>query len=436
MTDDIEPTEDLPLPRNARLFVAFRVLFNARFYYPVLAVLFVDLGLTMEQYALLNVAWAAAIVVCELPLGALGDQIGRKPLVVGAAVIMVIEMCVLGFAPTGDSTLLFWVLLGNRVLSGMAEAAASGVDEALAYDSLADAGRSAEWPRVLRWLGQWRSGAMAFAMIVGGLVYDPSVTGFDQSTTARFPIYLTLVLAVGALITALRLREIRPQEALPSVRENARAIGRAGRWIAASRFALVIILFGLAADTSVRIVLTFNSAYLRWIHIPEAFFGFASAGTSLLGILAAPIAERRVARHGPLANYSLSLGMILVGLVGIATVDSWWGIVFLIPMSLAMRFGAFFDSEYLNRAVSSAQRATVLSFRSLAYNLGYGAAGWAFAVAMRSIAGGSAPPSGSPQESQTFIDALAWIPPGFVLFCVPVLIFALRVPELRERTRP
>ena len=40
--------------RNIPLFIAFRVFFNARFYYPVLGVLFLDLGLTLEQYALLN----------------------------------------------------------------------------------------------------------------------------------------------------------------------------------------------------------------------------------------------------------------------------------------------------------------------------------------------------------------------------------------------
>ena len=434
MTETPSPAVE-PLPRNANLFVAFRVFFNARFYYPVLAILFVDLGLTMEQYALLNVAWAVSIVVCELPLGALGDHIGRKPLVVAAAAIMVIEMCVLGFAPTGNSEALFWVLLANRALSGLAEAAASGVDEALAYDSLADAGRSEEWPRVLARLARWRSGAMAVAMIVGALVYDPAVTGFDQKTSARFPVYLTLVLAVCALVTALRLREIRPKKALPSLGDNLRAIGRAGRWIAASRFVLVIILFGLAADTSVRVVLTFKSAYLRWIEIPEALFGVLAAATSLLGIVAAPIAERRVRNHGPLANYALSLTMIVVGLIGIAMVDHWWGIVFLIPMSLAMSFGGFFDSQYLNKAVDSAQRATVLSFRSLAYNLGYGAAGWAFAFAMRTIAGGSAPPSGSMEESRVFIEALAWIPPGFVLFCAPVLLYALRVKELRGAAR-
>ena len=74
-----------PLPRNARLFCWFRVFFNARFYYPVLAVFFVDLGLTLDEFAILNVAWAASIVFFELPLGALADRIGRRPLVVAAA---------------------------------------------------------------------------------------------------------------------------------------------------------------------------------------------------------------------------------------------------------------------------------------------------------------------------------------------------------------
>ena len=89
------------MPGNVRAFLAFRVLFNARFYYPVLAVLFVDLGLTLDQYAWLNVAWAGSIVLCELPLGALADRIGRRPLVVGAAWLMVMEMAVLAFALAG-----------------------------------------------------------------------------------------------------------------------------------------------------------------------------------------------------------------------------------------------------------------------------------------------------------------------------------------------
>jgi len=70
--------------RNWRIFLWFRVLFSARFYYPVLAVLFLDLGLTATQYTLLNVAWAAASLFSDVPAGVLADRIGRKPLLVAA----------------------------------------------------------------------------------------------------------------------------------------------------------------------------------------------------------------------------------------------------------------------------------------------------------------------------------------------------------------
>jgi MFS family permease len=111
------------LRRNLPLFIAFRVLFNARFYYPVLGVLIMDLGLTLEQYALLNVIWAGTIILLEIPTGALADVIGRKRVVVLASMLMVAEMVVFAFAPRGDW--MFWFLVLNRLLSGAAEACAS-----------------------------------------------------------------------------------------------------------------------------------------------------------------------------------------------------------------------------------------------------------------------------------------------------------------------
>src|SRR5271155_4939395 len=85
--------------RNWGRFVLFRVLFNARFYYPVLAVLFLDLGLSATEYTLLNFAWALAIVAVDLPAGVLADRIGRRPLIVAAAASMVVEMILLCVAP-------------------------------------------------------------------------------------------------------------------------------------------------------------------------------------------------------------------------------------------------------------------------------------------------------------------------------------------------
>src|SRR5271170_6003434 len=142
--------------RNWRRFVLFRVLFNSRFYYPVLAVLFLDLGRSATEYTLLNFAWAIAIVFTDLPAGVLADRIGRKPLVVTAAAFMVMEMFLLSVAPRDGGLVLLLCCLANRILSGMAEGMASGADEALVFDSLAERGRSDEWPKVLDKVMRWQ----------------------------------------------------------------------------------------------------------------------------------------------------------------------------------------------------------------------------------------------------------------------------------------
>jgi hypothetical protein len=51
----------LDISGNPKRFVLFTVFYNARAYYPVLAILFLDLGLTLDQFVLLNLVWAATI---------------------------------------------------------------------------------------------------------------------------------------------------------------------------------------------------------------------------------------------------------------------------------------------------------------------------------------------------------------------------------------
>jgi len=204
--------------RNVRLFIAFRVCFNSRFYYPVFTILFLDFGLTLDQFALLNAAWAAAIVLLEIPSGALADTIGRRKLLVVTGILMVIEIALLCFVPLGNASLLFAVFILNRILSGAAEAAASGADEAIAYDSLKKEGDARDWPRVLE--KQMRMQAIAYigAMSLGAAVYDPALmqrlmnllglgVNLTQDITLRFPLYLTFIMAIMTLLVTLRMEE-------------------------------------------------------------------------------------------------------------------------------------------------------------------------------------------------------------------------------------
>ncbi|MEE4165901.1 MAG: MFS transporter, partial [Desulfocapsaceae bacterium] len=226
--------------RNIRLFIAFRIFFNSRFYYPVFTILFLDYGLTIEQFALLNTVWAITIVCSEVPSGALADLLGRKQLLVITSLLMVVEISVIAFVPISSITVVFWAFLLNRVLSGLAEAMASGADEAIAYDSLVESGNPEHWPKVLSLQMRLKALAGIISMTVGAMLYDPEMvnrllafsgvtTTVSQQVSMRFPVYLTLVLAFLSLWTTLNLRETGQEREKAGQRISTAAVWQAGR---------------------------------------------------------------------------------------------------------------------------------------------------------------------------------------------------------------
>jgi len=377
---------------NIRYFIAFRIFFNARFYYPVFTILFLDFGVTLEQFAMLNVAWAMTIVILEVPSGALADLIGRKRLLVFTGCVMVVEIALLCFAPVGNPSLLFTLFLINRILSGAAEAAASGADEALAYDSLKREGNAEDWGRVLETQMAARSIAYIGAMILGAAVYDPALMQrigdwiglkiqFTQSLTLRFPLFLTLIMAIMTLVTTLLMHEEGPEDAISaesldkSAVEAFRLTFRTGSWILKTPFVCVVIAAGLLFDHIIRMAMTLRSQYLRVIDLPEASFGLIGAGFALLGLIIPRIALKMADSRSPLFNVLVMAALTGGGFWGMALFLPVAGLLPVILVQGAMYMNVFFVSYYLNRMIDSRQRATVLSFRGFSMNLAYGLIG-------------------------------------------------------------
>lgn len=431
---------------NIRYFITFRLLFNARFYYPVFTILFLDYGLTIEQFALLNSVWAATIVLAEVPSGALADIIGRKMLLLSTSILMVGEMALLSFVPLANINIVFYAFLLNRILSGLAEAMASGADEALAYDSLIEQGDKDDWPLVLSVMMRVKAMGSIVTMSLGALIYDPAIVnkilGFmglsiivDQQITMRFPIYLTLILGILSCITVLLMNETgREAQTLDSASNHLQDIVRAlrltiraGGWIVKTPFALVVILFAMGYDHILRMVITMTSQYFRLINLPEASYGFIGAAMAMLGLFIPKVAEKMVLRYSPAQNMAWLSLITLTSLVGLSAFIPYWG---LIPMTLVptgLLLTAFFTSHYLNRITESHQRATVLSFKGLAFNLAYGLIGVAFAALISAIRENTG--SANPQMSETLVEnvafehALFWfVPYTVILLCIFLLL--------------
>jgi hypothetical protein len=371
------------LSGNPRRFVLFTVFYNARAYYPILAILFLDLGLTLDQFVLLNLIWAATIFLFEVPSGALADTIGRKKLLVAAALLMVVEMSCLLLAPRNGGALLFTLCVVNRVCSGLSEACASGADEALAYDSLPENDRAGAWDKLLATTMRWRSVGFVIAMVLGGLLYDPVPMNrllpenlhLSADIAHRLPVAVVLGQALVCLVISLRMIE-PPRHASHDVGGTFRSAFKltveTARWVFTNPKTLTIVVVGLAIDSIVRNFATITSSYYRLIELPEWTYGFIGAALGLLGWFVPAIATKLNNRFSTLANLGIAAGVALLGLATLVPAWPVYGILPAVLLMTMMGYLGFTVSRALHAEADSAKRATVLSVRGLAFNLGYG----------------------------------------------------------------
>ena len=429
--------------RNLKFFICFRMFFNARFYYPVFAIYFLEHGLTWEEFGILNGIWAITIILLEVPSGSLADTLGRKRLLVLAGICMVLEMLALLFAPMDGSSWVFSLFAINRIISGVAEAAASGADEALAYDSLKEAGMQKEWGKALEKAQRFTSLAFFFAMMTGSAFYDSefvntclSFLGFDTSisseTSIKIPIFLTFLSSLVVLGSALGLKESLHQEgkgALEAIRSSLRKTKEAGLWILTTALPFGILLAAMILDSVIRQFLTIASAYWSVIELPLWTFGLVASGMSLMGLFVPRLARWLADRNSPEYNFFLICAFLTAGLFGIGHAFPLWGILPAALLYASMQCMSYLTSRYLNEQASSERRATVLSFRGLATNLSYGAVSLLYSGVIAWIKANESNPVDPgrrlTEQEAVFVQALGWFP-WYFLFTLGLVVLIYR----------
>ena len=427
--------------KNLRSFICFRMLFNARFYYPVYALLFLQHGLSWEDFGILNGIWAITIILLEVPSGALADTLGRKKLMVLAAICMVIEMLALLFAPMNGSEYVFFLFALNRIISGLAEAAASGADEALAYDSLKEAGMEKDWSKALEKAQRYTSLAFFFAMMTGSAFYDHEFVNscinsiginyaISEEQAIKAPIFLTFLSSLVVLYASISMKDTLAGEKIGAekiMRKSFQKTLQAGTWIWKTPLPFAILIAAMALDNIIRQFLTIASAYWNVIDLPVATFGLVASGMSLMGIFIPRLARHLGDRYSPHKNFFILCLVLSVGLWGIGFAIPYWGILPAILLYATMQIMNYLVSRYLNEQATSERRATVLSFRGLSTNLSYGAVSLLYSGLIAWIKLSEINPTKIDNQDLVFVEALGWFP-GYFLFTVlmVVVVYNLR----------
>ncbi|MEX2129849.1 MAG: hypothetical protein WD772_00055, partial [Pseudohongiellaceae bacterium] len=293
-------------------------------------------------------------------------------------------------------------------------------------------------------------------MITGALVYDGEMINrllglmhegwsIAPQLAIRLPVVLTLITACIALFTVLGMTDYEPSRVTesstttttPNLRQQLsapfRQIIAAGRWTLGHQFILLVILAALVLDSTARQFVILAGEYYRLIDIPPAWFGLIGAGMSLLGAASARLSRYLVTMHTPQTNFFLLAGLLLLGLAGLNLMLPVYGVLFAIPVFSMMSIVSFQSSYYINREVDSAHRATVLSFRGLALNLGLGTASLFYTGLIATLKTGYTEIDDPVLLRETvFVDALLAFPIYFIALAALLLLFGLR---FRKRLR-
>lgn len=339
--------------RNLRLLQLFRVLNSAMVLMPVIVPFFTENGLNQTEIFMLQSAFAAAILILEVPSGWLADHFGRKVSLVLGGILAATGMLMYANA------FGFWPLLAAEMVLGLGASFISGADSALAYDSLAATGQTEKYRRFESRSMMWSSISEGVAGVVGGFLAAASLRNV---VWAEFAVYASLI------PVALMLKEPKRQRST-SARNAFKDVLRVTKYALHGHKEIKwLIFFGAIVNTMTLTMSWLAQPYYLAAGIPLQVFGFLWAAQFAAIAVFAALAERfeSLGRKFVLVSF-VALGVGGYLLLGAAQV--WW----MLPALLAFYFVRAVSNpvlkDYVNRLVESDVRATVLSVKSLVQRL-------------------------------------------------------------------
>jgi DHA3 family tetracycline resistance protein-like MFS transporter len=332
-------------------------------------------GLTPFQLVIMGTAMEVALLLFEIPTGAVADLYSRRRSVLIGTTIIAVSLLLQGGWP------YFWPTLAGQMIWGLGYTFISGAAQAWITDEIGEDHVQPVFTRATQ---------VVLACSVAGTV----VAGLIGQIDLRLPM---LVAGAGFVLLALALVAVMPEHGFRPVpkaeRETWAHLGttvRAGLNLARRRGVVrsmlwVSLLVGLSSEAvdrlwTAHVLEQFTLPSLFGLTGAAAWFSvFALVGT-LVSLLASLVANRLAGRRLNAQRPAVLLAGLVVlqvaGILGFAVLGSLWpALVATWVRDAARVVSEPVQAAWLNREVESGVRATTLSIVSQANALGEAAGG-------------------------------------------------------------
>jgi MFS family permease len=325
---------------------------SAWFPIPILMIFYNAHGLTLGQGILLKGILSGAIFLGEIPSGYFADRLGRKTsLICGAG------LWLLGWLIYCTQGSFSWFAIAE-ILAGLGGSLMSGADSAIAYDSLLQLDRTAEYRA---WEGKGLA-IMGLTEAACGLL-----GAWFANKNLVYPFYLQTVCIALYLLVAITLREPtahhqtntpRWRSLIPSIRQ-----------IFATRPALIwLLLFGATLSCGSFLIVWLSQEYLvqqgfaltnlgwAWV-VFHSFLAIASSQAS------------KIPRTAYRSLFALLPYAMAIAYITLAVSNLPWGLASITIIYIIRGLNTPLILSYLNDNIPSHLRATLISINSFLFRL-------------------------------------------------------------------
>lgn len=319
-------------------------------------------GFSLWEIGLAESVYHIVSLFCEVPSGMAADLLGRRKTLLSGGVLTVTCNLLMAFAPN-----LFTICLAMG-LNALAMTMFSGTFTALVYDSLKTEGREDEYIQVSANSSQISMLANAIGSLASLLKRFLGFAGF-YLLSAAFEGVSTAALALMEEPIVTKAQANREKHALRTLPEQFRQLVRDSLHVLHT-CPMAVKLIASSALISVpsyltKMFLQQRLVELGWptelLFLPLLLGGLACVAGTEIG--------RRVRCRSMRRLYTACALLCGVGTLLVGAAPAWGGILGMMLVQGVLEVYLLHESQKLNDAIPSDQRATLISVDSMAYSL-------------------------------------------------------------------
>lgn len=338
--------------KNVRVFKLYSIT-NIIILGPIITLFYLAKGLNFTEIMLLNSVAAFAVMLFEVPTGAVADRFSRKWSLAIGALLWAISLLIFIFSSK------FYEFAIAEVIFSLGLTFKSGADHALLYDTLKNVGREKEYQKILGDANSYSFYSQAIGSVVAGFIFAINI---------NLPLIVSILLMIITIIICFNFDEPVINRTIYEKKSYFMQIGESVKFVLGHKKVLGIFLFSIVFYYFYRVGFFFFQPYMKAVNIPVYLFGVIFFVFNIVAANASKNVELFIKKTKPRSLFVLA-SLIFVSMILLGITKYWIGVIFILMQQVARGLNQPVQQKYLNKHLPSEKRATILSLKSLTCNL-------------------------------------------------------------------